>query len=449
MQTIAAYLIESGSLPSVDAHARASAVSSVVRDWLGKKGVKDPTEDSGTFESQTDNNHGAYSRKTTSSDKGSLEEIRLEELSKGGQTFITTLFITETDSHVSAHATLATRAAASVIAPIFTDPRCPSVIRSILGLYPDWMFGRTPIGNGKELQINGVVEADALVADLRSESRALPIVLVSQNEGEPVWPDLAKELARDLAGLAIVASIDDDTSWALTNNLGKSDSCYLGAVRLYWPARKLPNGDKQIPNTVWTASSLLSNDHDGKGMLRFRATMRRAVMAVASLTVEPPGNIREIQNAAARKQLADLEARADSNSEELELARLFIGENEQLKAELSQARSDIAKLSSRAEVAEYALAQVKAQEPSVPSAPSIEPDQSPQPDEVRFYKKMHSTPGHDVLVRVTDCGHTKWQNAAKADKARKGIEKLEGSSDWKSMQHCGSCQGGGMWKVRW
>jgi len=449
MQTLCSYLIESTALPPAEAHSRAVAVSGAVGEWLSQKGVKDPSQEMGTFRSLTDHSHGAYSRKVISGDKGSLEEVRLEELSKGRLTFTTTLYIVEADSRASVHATLSVKATTSVIAPVFTDPRCPSVIRKILGLYPDWMLGATAIGKGKALPIEGKDEAEILVAELRADNRTLPIVVVSTNEGQPVWPDLAKELAFDLTGLAIVITIDDEAAWTMTSELGKADSCYLGAVRLYWPVRTFPTGEKHIPNTVWTASSLLSNDHDGKGLLRFRATMRRAVMPIAALAVEPPPSIREIQNLASRKQLVDLEARADSNSEELQLARLFIEENEQLNAELDQTRNEIAKQSSRAEVAEYALSQIKAGHPLQPAAPAIEPDLSPQEGEVRFYKKTHSTPNHDVLVRVADCGHTKWQNASKAEKAKKGIEKLERMDNWKSIQHCGSCTGGGMWKVRW
>ena len=54
------------------------------------------------------------------------------------------------------------------------------------------------------------------------------------------------------------------------------------------------------------------------------------------------------------------------------------------------------------------------------------------------------------MVRVQDCGCDNWQSAHAADKARKGIARLENDRiDWKTMQHCASCTGGGMWKVRW
>jgi hypothetical protein len=73
----------------------------------------------------------------------------------------------------------------------------------------------------------------------------------------------------------------------------------------------------------------------------------------------------------------------------------------------------------------------------------------PKRDEVRYYKKVDSTRGRDIMARVHGCRHSKWSPASGADKAKKGIAHYEGTDDWKTMSHCGSCQGGGMWKVVW
>lgn len=54
------------------------------------------------------------------------------------------------------------------------------------------------------------------------------------------------------------------------------------------------------------------------------------------------------------------------------------------------------------------------------------------------------------MERVNDCGHNAWQGANSADKAKKGIAHFENDrKDWKTIQHCGTCQGGGMWRVKW
>lgn len=450
MQELSAYLLEYPNLSAEHFAERSSAISHAIAEWLTQKGVTDPTKDAGTFDSLTASGNGKFSRGKRHTDVGLLEEIRLDEFSRGGQTFTTVLSVVFVNSGIIVYATLSVTNTVSVLAPVYTDPRCPSVIRKLLSLYSDWSLNGNPLGQGKPIQLIGEEGAQDLIEQLGSEHRVLPIVVVSKNDGEILWEKLDAELAFDLAGLAHVVTIDDDASWVLTDEIGKENSCYLGAVRLYWPLRKGQAGGLLFPGTVWTASALLSNDQDGKGLLRFRSAVRHKVMAVAALTVVPPSEIREIENLAARTRLMELEQRADANTEELQLAKLYISENEQLKVDLAQARNDKASLSSRAETAEYALSQIKTTEESQPVQLSTPDTQAePKAGETRFYKKMHSKSAYDVLVQVADCSHSMWQSAAKADKAKKGVEKLEGRSNWKSIQHCGTCTGGGMWKVRW
>lgn len=448
MQTLAAYLIQRSALNPHDVRDRSDAVSTRVDAWLRRKGITDLDASDGSFNSLTANSTGQFARKRVANEMGMVEELRLEEPSRGGQAFITAITKVLTSNTISIFATLSVRNDTSVIAPVTTDPRCPALIREILDLYPDWSFGGAPIGAATPKRVEGTEEATLLLEELLSPSRPRPIIVVSENEGEFVWPRLPDELAYDLAGLARVVSVDEEASWLLTQQLGKRNSCYLGAVRLYWPVKTGVGGDPVLLGTVWTASSLLSLDHDGKGCVRFRSTLRRSVMSVAALTVEPPAAIRQVQSFQARKRLQELEAKADANSEELELARLYIEENEELKTSVAELKAELSALTARAETAEFALEQVRAKESPEGRAEQLD-DDSPVVGEVRYYKKTHSKAAYDVLVRVTDCGHTSWQNAAKADKARKGVERLEGRSDWKNMQHCGSCTGGGLWRVRW
>lgn len=84
-----------------------------------------------------------------------------------------------------------------------------------------------------------------------------------------------------------------------------------------------------------------------------------------------------------------------------------------------------------------------------PTPPVMPPPKPPKKGEVRFYKKLGSGGGRDKLVRVNGCRHRSWQPAKKADQAKKGIARLEDRDDWKTLQHCGSCCGGGMWRVEW
>lgn len=449
MQHISAYLLEARSLPINEAEKLKNDVTGVIFQWLSDKGVSDPTCNEGTFNSLTENGQGKFARERTVADGGDLEEIRLDEFSKAGQIFSTTLTVARSSSDVSVHVTLSVTNTVSLIAPVYIDPRCPAVVRQLLALDVGWSMNGNRIPIGKFTPLVGEDGARTLLDQLRSSKRRMPIVVVSKNDGEILWSKFDEALAYDLAGLAHVVTIDDEASWMLTDEVGKENSCYLGAVRLYWPVTTSSSATAQFFGRVWTASALLSNDHDGKGALRFRSTLRHKVMSVAALTVVPPAEIRQIKSEAARSRLTELEKRASANSEELEIAKMYLDDNEQLKADLAQAKNDIAILSNRAEAAEYALEQIKGPDLDAQPAAMAHVPPEPKSGEIRYYKKAHSKPAYDVLVEVKDCGHTSWQSASKAEKAKKGVEKLVGRSNWKSIQHCGACTGGGMWKVRW
>ncbi len=324
-------------------------------------------------------------------------------------------------------------------------------MREILALRSDWMFGGSQVPDAHPIFISGEEAASKLVGYLMNRNRTLPVTVVSDLDGAPIWQDLPEKLAIDLAGLSSVVRIDGEASWALNDLIGKSRSCYLGAVRIYWPLRGAAEDTSELRSKVWTAERLLSNDTDGKGLSRFTTSLRRDVMSIAALVVDPPASVRKIKTEASRARLSELQAKADANSEELELARLFIEENETLKDELEKAKTEIAKQAARAEAAEYALDVIKSDdsEKTIADQAQAQADKRPKAGEVRYYKKTYSKPTYDVLVRISDCGHNSWQAASKADKAKKGIEKLEGSSVWKSVYHCGSCKGGGVWKVVW
>lgn len=448
MLTLAAYRVETPSLEEQERRKCWSALLDTANKWLSHKGVADTACEAGKFASETLGAQGDFIRSSTSNSAGALFEISLTEPTKDGNTFITSIAITDADGVVSVFLTLSAAISGKSIAPIAVYPRCPVLMREILTLRNDWLFGGSEVPGLRPIFMGGENAASKLVGHLMNESRALPVTVVSELDGEPIWKDLPEKLAIDLAGLSPVIRIDGEASWALNDLLGKSRSCYLGATRIYWPLGRATENPAELRSKVWTAERLLSHDADGKGLSRFTTALRRQVMSVAALAVDVPASVRKIKSEQSRARLFELQQQANANTQELELARLFIEENEALKDQLDKARAEAARQASRAEVAEYALEVLKSGESD--EEPSEEPDDTtPTEGEVRYYKKTHSKPSYDVLVRIADCGHNSWQSANKADKAKKGIERLESSSGWKSVFHCGSCGGGGVWKVLW
>lgn len=445
MPEVAAYLLESVA-PDID--TRASAVETTVLEWLSSKGAADPETDAGTFDSLSGGN-GRFTWVRLETDLGRLTELRLDENSLQGQSFSTTVACLIEPDKLSVYVTMAVTSTESVVVPVRLDPRCPAVVRQLLDLFPDWALNGDAIGQGERVEVVGSDAGRALASRLLSSTSALPVVVVSENDGDAVWSGLDKMLAYDLAGLAGVCRVNEYASWALTEVLGKSNSCYLGAVRLYWPTRGEHEDGARLPGKLWTASALLSNDCDGKGLERFRSELRRRIMGVAALAIVPPVGVREVKRQASQLQLAALEQKAESDDWE-GLAKLYAGENDQLKEQLESLGRENAGLRSKLITLEYALEHSDdAEDDAFDTGDDHEEPSAPEPGEIRFYKKQRTTPTHDVLIRVKDCGHNSWQNSAGADKAKKGIARLEGRNDWSSVLHCGSCTGGGLWKVRW
>ena len=451
MQLLSAYLLESATLSDEAIAARYALVREDIAEWLRvDKEVDDPWAASGDFESLTKDGSGSFTRQQTVVPAGSLEEVRLDEFTRSGQIFTTQIAVVSHGRRLRIYCTLNVANSESVVAPLPIDPRCPSIVRTLLARSSDWQLNSSQLPPAQPSPMTGDIGGRSLAAEIRDKNRVLPIAVVSEIEGEFLWPRLPHELAFDLAGLAKVVSVDDEATWALTDEVGKLHSCYRGAVRLYWPPRSRSHGEVYFNSTVWTASVLLSNDHDGKGLGRIRSTLRRTLMSTAALSITPPPAIREIQDASSRIRIEELERQADPNSAELAEARRYARENQDLKAKVEQLQGELAKASARASAAEHALTQLKA--PPLDTEAQLEAESAatePDPGEARFYKKTHSKGAYDVMVQVDDCGHTSWQASNKADKAKKGIEKLLERNDWKSLQHCGSCTGGGMWRVRW
>jgi hypothetical protein len=444
MQTLSSYLLTCKCDDPLTLQSRADQISSAIEKWLISKKVADPKVEKGTFVSEIRGVEGTFVRKVTDGVLGTITETNLEEPTREDQTFATYIAFGITGGELILYANLYIGTSKNVVAPTSTDPRCPEIIRSVIGLFPDWRLGEYALGDGRCKEVRGADEAGELIAKIKSPIRTLPIVVVSQVDGQAIWYGLASKLAYDLAGVAQVFEIDEEAAWELTTRLGKLHSCYLGAVRLYWPSKL---EEEAAPySTVWTASVLLSNDWDGKEVFRFRTSLRRLMMGTAAISLDPPIVLRQIHTQAARARLEELEAKTNAHSEELEIARLYLSDNDSLREKVREKESQVSTLFARVRELEQALK--KALEVGNFQIPR-EDEGEPKKGETRFYKKTHSKPAYDILVRIADCGHNRWQSADNADKAKKGLERLEGRNNWKSVQHCGSCTGGGVWRVRW
>lgn len=439
MRTLAKYAFseEAGSVSeSMSLFERAIKA---VEGWLESKGASLPLIDTGSFRSRTKkNSEGSYQRSVTESSSAVLWELRLEEFTDKEQLFATTVSIFRDTARVDVFVVLASESTGSAVSPLIVHPKCPKVVRALVEASSGWKLHGKPIPKTLT-RMAGEDQGRALAGQLLDESRVHPVVVVSDLDGEELLVGLGEKLAFDLFGLADVCSIDDEASWALSEKLGKINSCYLGAVRLYWPVSGAAN---KLYSSVWTAAKLLpeSEEQDQQAMDRLANSLRQRVMGASSEAIVEPNAISRFRSRWREAQLEEI-AKANDNSAKAKDLESRIGA---LESELTQARATISRL--YAQIEEMRSASVLEDESSQQRGGV---NNAPKNGEIRFYKKTHSKSNYDVLVHIADCGHSTWQNAGKADKAKKGIIRLEGSDQWRQVQHCGSCDGGGVWRVKW
>ncbi|WP_196248100.1 hypothetical protein, partial [Ralstonia solanacearum] len=399
----------------------------------------------GDFRSKTGDGTGQFARRSVETKIGAAREVELIETAHTGAIFTTTLQVAQTGNTVSIFTSLAATPGASVVAPVKVDPRCPWIIRTLVEGFSDWRFGGQDVPVGRAFDATNSSGVKDLCNALHSNSRKLPLVVVSVDKDEQIWTDLHIKAAKHLIGLADVAYVDAESSWQLTDELGTLDSCYLGAVRLYWP---LLRSDGSYESIVWLPARLASFGAGNIGRNRFLSVLRKTVMSTAALTMVQPSSFREIQNAATKERLQALHGAAQDR--ELDS---IVEENAKLSAELEEAKQTIANLQWK--VATIACAQRTDTTANDECGDASSTDNTnrrpPQPGDTRYYKKIGSGGGVDTLVETRPCQHksSSWKPAFKGDQAEKGLLKLEGRDDWQSIAHCSACTGGGRWRVRW
>lgn len=462
MQKVAAYLLERrDDMEWPEARAvEAKRLKDEVEKWLRSKRAS-VTGPSGTYKPE-DGSAGRFTIEEALDGDRTWWMLQLHEDTNEGRRFSVGVSITSGSDRVSVYVTLETGWTTTHVMPVPVDPRCPRIVRSLLQLPGRWYHGASTLHQRKA--VTGFEEGEGLVHEIEHTERTVPIVVISKHDGEVLLPDLDLKLEYDLAGLANIFVLDDDASWALTDLLGPKWCCYWGAVRLFWP-HFLADQDPYF-HPLWTAERLRWRSCDSvETRDRFRKQLRARIFRAAARSVIRPRDIDHIRDAASHRTLTELRQRATSLEEYKELADSYANDNDQLRGELSALRGQVEDLHEEVKKLEGDKLALQAHLRAAKGKPeqadedddlapvgeeSDAASAEPTPGEIRFYKKVHSRPTHDVMVRVSDCGCNRWEGAHSADKARKGISKLEnGRTDWKSMQHCASCTGGGIWKVRW
>jgi hypothetical protein len=442
MQKLVAYSFNAETINPTD---RLNQIDSMIDSWLEKKGATSTRSANGSFVSKTGDGNGQFTRITISSNLGTLKKIGLIESTHTGAIFITSLILAAAKDRVFVYSDLSATPGESMLAPINISPRCPHIIRNIIDSFQDWKFSGQTLPSSMVFDAKSDEMAELLCDEILSKQRKLPMLVISTDEDEIVWNDLHTLAAEQLTGLAEVSEVGAQSSWVLTDRLGQRNSCYLGAVKLYWPG--VPEG-KTIPGITWTSTRLKSFGISASGRNKFLNALRREIMSISALTISSPGIFREIKVSAEKERILALEA--DAREKELET---IIEENTSISNKLEEYQRKNEELEWK--IRQIRFSQKKSEQDDFDNPEetesSLDEHLPPAEGETRYYKKIGSGGGVDSLVVTSRCQHkeSNWKPAFKGDQAEKGLLKLEGRNDWKSIAHCSACTGGGRWKVNW
>lgn len=337
MREVARYAFTAPISELADPDAAWMSVRRAIEVWLGSKGTR--REHDGAI--RIDFVDGRMAHLSTAEMAAACGEViswALEEPTDGGL-FRTALAVARSAEVLAVACELDAGAPMQVVAPVFFDARCPQVVRDIIDANVSWSVRETRVST-RPLRFAGDQGGSDLAALITSDTRALPLVVVSDVDGLVLHPGIAEGVARDLAGLAIVAIATDSASWVVTRTLGVDWSCYNGAVRIYWPFSATDHSPFRHP--LWTSRRLLDGvDGTEEASRRIRTQFRRKILGLSTLTIRRHPIFDEIERGH-RAQVA--EARRKEAASQGELLELYEADNTRLETENRALQERVARL---------------------------------------------------------------------------------------------------------
>jgi hypothetical protein len=365
---------------------RADLIATKIEAWLSSKGVRDsPSE--GKLELR-DGRIATVRRESINSAEGQLFEVELTEPLPEG-TFRTTIRFSEDASSVAVGIGLS--AASDSLSPIFVDVRCPQIIRDLLEISSHWSYRDSRL-SAEVQRFRGEHGGGEFIRLVWAEERSVPVVAISDIEGLVLHPDIDSRLARDLAGIALVARLDHGASWYVTRQKGREWSCYGGALRLYWP--NLSRSTSQYQHPLWTPARLLSGVPDTRSAAdRITRQIRRKIFAQSAFALAEPAAFEQIRRAARREELEQLRAKATPDADYKALAEEYFEAATSATEELESKNEEIAQLREQVESLQMALRYQESQSDVSDVAPDSEVPPSTVAEAVEAARLRH----HDLL----------------------------------------------------
>lgn len=353
MRRVACYALTSQLEPGEQSLVALAELQDVAEAWLRSKGLQTPSEDTATF-ALADGREAQAKSLRAAHQQDAVWELTLTEPIEAGR-FLTRLCLAVSDQNVLLFIELRAGGDGAGVGPLQAEARWPLVLRQLLQRRK-WTIGGTPI-QLQSILWHGVESGKRLATVITHHERRLPVIVVSEFEGKSIDEGLPDALARDLAGLAIVASIDDAASWAITDELGREWACFNGAIRIYWPIKGAGAGAYYHP--LWTRERLLeSADSERAAAVRIRNQLRRRLLELSTFSFDDPPELQRIREQSSRARFEVLRSEAAKNGDQAQLAEQYFNEAARLEKDLEEEREKSLRLLEQVENLTEALRQL-------------------------------------------------------------------------------------------
>ena len=234
-----------------------------------------------------------------------------------------------------------------------------------------------------------------LTQTLEDDSRALPIVFVSRlaSNGQVVAdPEAVQDR---LLGLANVYELTEEASGVLSEEIGRSRSCYNGAVRLYWPGFSRRSISSNHP---YYLAGTIERHAEGGQLIEDELFQRLARIAAER---HKPSHLAET----VRTRIADME-RARLREQAEDVPNEWLDEFDALEEQVQQLREDNRSLRDQVEQLEEQAAHAREQFHLVreySSTEGITPDQAQvQPEDLETVETI------EEVLQLAETAYEDW-----------------------------------------
>ena len=382
MQTMAKFRFGSAPQGRTSPSEQFEAIEKVISDWAATK-----------FSSTEDGMHvirrtGApaqFDSQFRVHDGQRLRTYLTMESVPTGELF-TSVKMHESDEWLSFSCTISVESSLGIV-PTNTPIYSPRFVRKILDIPFEW---RTRLRGERIFRKPFRVGADdvpTLWNLLTSADRRLPVVALSELDGQLLTDGLDQCINDDLSGLVHTVRLSSDAAWEMTLNYGREWSCYNGAVRLYWPFQQTRNAFRSHP--LWTLDNLLrSQKSESEAANRVRGSLREQVIAASTFRPDDPA-LSAFERDAERSVLTAAIAQASADHDYSKLERLYADDNDRLRERISTLETANSELQARIEY----LTLVSSSRPTFDQSEEAVPVEEAPPQTVREavdrFKRTH------------------------------------------------------------